>query len=83
MLDCEPLLAKSLWLWDVSCTNGLLGLCPVDSLPDLLLGLKGLTNWGLKIPQHFFCGHPKRVGNLVFNKVCLIREGYMELLLVP
>lgn len=52
-------------------------------IPYLLLGLKGLTDWGLKIPQHFLCGHPKRVGNLVFSNVYLIGEEYMELLLVP
>lgn len=52
-------------------------------IPYLLLGLKGLTNWGLKIPQHFLCGRPKRVGNLVFNNVYLTGEEYMGLLLVP
>lgn len=52
-------------------------------IPYLLLGLKGLTNWGLKIPQHFRCGHPKRADNLAFNNIYLIGEGYMELLLVP
>lgn len=63
------------------CTNGLLGLCPVDSI--FIAGTKSINKLGFENTTAFHCGHPERVGSLVFNNVYLFGEEYMELLLVP